>query len=173
MTVKTLPLLAITAYSGTGKTTLLQQLIPLLNKKDINVAAIKHSHHDIDIDIPGKDSYLLRKAGANQTIVACDNRWALITETPEAHPVNLHKLINQLNANLIDLVLVEGFKDEPIPKIMLFREEVGKPIDNIMDSYVIALATDKKYNIQVPLLDINDIQQIADFIINWLKLNNN
>lgn len=169
MAGKKVPLLAITAYSGTGKTTLLQQIIPFLNQQQINVAVIKHSHHNVDIDIPGKDSYLLRQAGANQTIIACDQRWALITETPDAAPVNLQQLINQLDAKTIDLVLVEGFKSEPIDKIMLFREEVGKPFTGLIDNYVIALASNNHYDVAVPLLDINSPQQITDFIINWIK----
>ena len=160
--------LAISAYSGTGKTTLLQQIIPLLKQHNINVAAIKHSHHDIDIDIPGKDSYALRKAGANQTIVACDQRWALVTETPNT-TLNLHELIKQFDPDNTDLILVEGFKNEPLPKIMLFREEVGKPFAGLIDSDTIALASDKSYTVSVPLLDINNIKSIVEFIINWLN----
>lgn len=171
MTDKKLPLLAISGYSGTGKTTLLQQIIPQLTAHDINVAVIKHSHHDVDIDIPGKDSYLLRKAGACQTVLACDQRWALITETPQLKPVNLYDLINQLDSDKVDIVLVEGFKEEPVDKILLFREEVGKPFNDIIDPYVIALATDKNYNVNIPLLNINDPEQITQFIINWLKQN--
>jgi molybdopterin-guanine dinucleotide biosynthesis protein B len=164
-----IPLLAITGYSGTGKTTLLQQLIPALIRSGVNVAAIKHSHHDIDIDVPGKDSYVLRKAGAKQTIIACDNRWAIVTETPDSAAVDLKQLVNQLDSSNIDLALVEGFKHEPIKKIMLFREEVGKPFDNLIDQHVIALASNRQYYVTVPLLDINNPQQIADFIIDWLK----
>lgn len=173
MSDKKPPLLAISGYSGTGKTTLLKQVIPLLNQRGVNVAVIKHSHHDVDIDIPGKDSYELRKSGARQTILAGDRRWALITETPDLKPVNLYDLIDQLDSTKIDIVIVEGFKDEPISKIILFREDVGKPFDNIIDPHVIALASNKKYNVNVPQLDINNPNTVTEFIINWLNKNNN
>ncbi|MDR2989245.1 MAG: molybdopterin-guanine dinucleotide biosynthesis protein B, partial [Providencia alcalifaciens] len=83
MNQNTLPLLGITAYSGTGKTTLLKKVIPLLRQRHVRVGLIKHTHHDMEIDTPGKDSYELRKAGADQTLVASNQRWALMTETPE------------------------------------------------------------------------------------------
>lgn len=171
MTKQSPAILAISAYSGTGKTTLLQQVIPLLNQRNIRVSVIKHSHHNIDIDIPGKDSYLLRKAGATQTIVACDQRWAMVTETPNSS-LNLTDLIKQFDVNNTDLILVEGFKDEPLPKLVLFREAVGKPFEGLLNSHVIALASDQHYTISVPLLDINDIDSIVEFIINWLNSQN-
>ncbi len=77
-----IPLLGIVAYSGTGKTTLLKQLIPWLRQRGIRTGLIKHTHHDVDVDTPGKDSFELRKAGADQTMVASNSRWALMTETP-------------------------------------------------------------------------------------------
>lgn len=162
------PLLGITAYSGTGKTTLLQEVIPLLRQKGVKVAVIKHTHHDMDIDIPGKDSYKLRQAGADQTIVACDRRWAMMTETP-THEVSLTSLAEKIDPHLADLILVEGFKQEPLSKIMLFRDAVGKPFTGIVDPFVIALATDRNYDVDVPLLDINDPQAICQFIIGWLQ----
>ncbi|AKJ43622.1 molybdopterin-guanine dinucleotide biosynthesis protein MobB [Pragia fontium] len=163
-----IPLLGITAYSGTGKTTLLKKLIPLLSSMDIRCGLIKHSHHNMDIDIPGKDSYELRKAGAMQTIVACDQRWALMTETPES-TVNLIDLINKFDPTLIDLVLVEGFKHEPVDKIALFRTEVGKPLAGLIDQHVIALATDENIELTIPILDINNPNSIAEFIVGWLE----
>ncbi|MCD1125664.1 molybdopterin-guanine dinucleotide biosynthesis protein MobB [Jinshanibacter sp. LJY008] len=170
-TIQRIPLLGITAYSGTGKTTLLKQLIPALSNMDIRCALIKHSHHNMDIDIPGKDSYELRKAGASQTIVACDQRWALMTETPD-RAISLTELADKFDVNQIDLVLVEGFKHEPINKIALFRRSVGKPLDGLIDNHVIALATDEEISVNVPLLDINNLEQIADFIQSWLNNKN-
>lgn len=167
MKKRLLPLLGITAYSGTGKTTLLKKLIPLLQHANIKVALIKHSHHDMDIDIPGKDSYELRKAGAAQTIVACDRRWALMTETAN-QSVDLTYLAEQLDPTQVDLILVEGFKHEPIAKIALFREQVGKPFVDLIDNDVIALASDKPLTTTVPLLDINDPAAISQFIVKWL-----
>ncbi|MGL5005911.1 MAG: molybdopterin-guanine dinucleotide biosynthesis protein MobB [Plesiomonas sp.] len=172
----TLPILGIVGYSGSGKTTLLKRVLPLLRQRGIKPALIKHTHHDVDVDTPGKDSFELRKAGADQTIVVCDQRWALMTETPQ-HPVLLAALCAQLDASLLDLVLVEGFKHEPIPKIMLYRETVNKPLASLLiptDSQLIALGTDNPTALpcalSVPVLDINQPAQFADFIQTWLKL---
>lgn len=165
---KTIPLLGITAYSGTGKTTLLKQLIPELAALGIRCSLIKHSHHDIDIDKPGKDSYELRKAGAVQTIVACDQRWALMTETPNS-TFNLHDLAARFDPDLTDLILVEGFKHEPIDKIALFRSAVGKPFEGLIDQHVIALASDEEITTDIPKLDLNNPSAIATFIQYWLN----
>lgn len=164
-----IPLLGIAAYSGTGKTTLLKKLIPLLNTKGIRIALIKHTHHDMDIDTPGKDSYELRKAGAEQTLVASDKRWALMTETPEEEPLDLQFLASKIDPSRCDLILVEGFKHEPIPKIALYRELVGKPFAGIVDDHVVMLASDGNINCNLPMLDINNIGHIADFIEEWLE----
>lgn len=162
------PLLAIAAYSGTGKTTLLKQLIPLLKQKQIRVGLIKHTHHDMDVDTPGKDSYELRKAGADQTLVASDRRWALMTETPEQQPLDLQYLASRFDHSQVDVILVEGFKHEQISKIVLYREEVGKPLADMLDQHVIAVASDKKIEGIVSLLDINQPEAIAQFIAQWL-----
>ncbi|MEB6338000.1 molybdopterin-guanine dinucleotide biosynthesis protein MobB [Serratia rhizosphaerae] len=169
MTKFTTPLLAIAAYSGTGKTTLLKQLIPLLREKRIRVGLIKHTHHDMDIDTPGKDSYELRKAGADQTLVASDRRWALMTETPEQQPLDLHYLASRFDHNNVDLILVEGFKHEPISKIILYREEIGRPFEYMLDNHVIAVAGDRTLDFAGTQLDINDPARIADFIVSWLN----
>ncbi len=162
------PLLAIVAWSGTGKTTLLQQVIPLLKTRGIRSGLIKHTHHQMDIDTPGKDSYLLRKAGADQVIVASNQRWALMCETPE-QPLDLAELAARMDHAALDLVLVEGFKDEPVPKIALWRRGIKGEMADLLDEYVIALASDEKSAINIPLLDINQPVNVADFIENWLK----
>lgn len=165
----TVPLLGIVAYSGTGKTTLLKQLIPLLTQQGVRVGLIKHSHHNVDVDTPGKDSYGLRKAGALQTMVASSRRWALMTETPEeATEPDLFFLASRFDSSKIDLILVEGFKHEPVPKIALYRAEVGKPIDDLIDQHVIALASDRPVTAGIPELDLNQPQHIATFILRWL-----
>ncbi|AHK19247.1 molybdopterin-guanine dinucleotide biosynthesis protein MobB [Yersinia similis] len=169
MNDKSPALLGIAAYSGTGKTTLLKSLIPLLLQRQIRVGLIKHTHHNMEIDTPGKDSYELRKAGALQTLVASDYRWAIMTETPEQQPLNLHYLASRLDASAIDLILVEGFKHEPINKIALYRESIGKPFSGLIDKHVIALASDKPIDTMVKQLDINQPEQIADFIYTWLE----
>ena len=162
------PLLAIVAWSGTGKTTLLQQVIPLLKARGIRSGLIKHTHHQMDIDTPGKDSYLLRKAGADQVIVASTQRWALMCETPD-QPLNLAELVARMDSSALDLVLVEGFKDEPVPKIALWRRDVKGEVADLLDEYVVALASDENLTIDRPLLDINQPVKIADFIENWLR----
>jgi molybdopterin-guanine dinucleotide biosynthesis protein B len=166
----TIPLLGIVAYSGTGKTTLLKQLIPLLAQCGVRVGLIKHSHHNVDVDTPGKDSYELRKAGALQTMVASSQRWALMTETPEASDdPDLFSLASRFDSNRVDLILVEGFKHESVPKIALYRAAVGKPLDKLIDHYVIALASDQPVTTTVPQLDLNNPSLIAIFIAHWLK----
>jgi molybdopterin-guanine dinucleotide biosynthesis protein B len=163
------PLLAIAAYSGTGKTTLLKQLIPLLKQREIRVGLIKHTHHDMDVDMPGKDSYELRKAGADQTLVASDRRWALMTETPARQPLDLQYLASRFDRSKVDMILVEGFKHEPISKIILYREEIGRPLEDMLDEFVIAVASDRTIAVKARSLDLNQPESIADFITEWLK----
>ncbi|OOF84102.1 molybdopterin-guanine dinucleotide biosynthesis protein B [Rodentibacter ratti] len=161
-----IPLLGITGYSGSGKTTLLEKLIPELIARGIQVSVIKHSHHNAQVDKEGKDSWRMKEAGSAQVIMACDNRWAMMTET--ASPVSLDYLAQQFDATLTDLILVEGFKQEPIPKILLHRQEMTKPLPEI-DNHVLALATNYSLETDRTLLDINQIPQIADFIETWLR----
>ena len=164
------PLLAIAAWSGTGKTTLLKRLIPELCVRGLRPGLIKHTHHDMDVDKPGKDSYELRKAGAAQTIVASEQRWALMTETPETPELDLTWLVSRMDASKLDLVLVEGFKHEAVPKILLFRQNSGHRVEElIIDEHTIAVASDMPIATSLPQLDLNDIQQIARFIANWLE----
>lgn len=164
-----IPALAITAWSGTGKTTLLKKLIPALCEQGIRPGLIKHTHHNMDIDKPGKDSYELRKAGAAQTIVASSQRWALMTETPDEPELNLAYLMSRMDASRLDMVLIEGFKHEAVAKILLFRQDCGHSEEElIIDKHVIAIASDVPLTVDVPLLDINDIPQITAFIMRWL-----
>ena len=166
-----LPMIAFAAWSGSGKTTLLEQLIPLLKARQIRCGLIKHTHHQMDIDTPGKDSYRLRKAGADQVMVASQQRWALMTETADnLKPLDLHFLASRLDASLLDLVLVEGFKNETVPKIVVWREETGRDAGELLDKHVIAVASDRPLTVGVPWLDLNRPEQVADFIMQWLKL---
>ncbi|MGK3226390.1 molybdopterin-guanine dinucleotide biosynthesis protein MobB [Enterobacter soli] len=162
------PVLAISAWSGTGKTTLLKKLIPALCDKGIRPGLIKHTHHNMDVDKPGKDSYELRKAGAAQTMVASNQRWALMTETPDEAPLDLAYLVSRMDHSLLDLVLVEGFKHEAVPKILLFRRDAGHEIAELtLDEHVIAVASDIGLELHVPVLDLNDVDGIAEFIVTW------
>jgi len=164
-----IPVLAIAAWSGTGKTTLLKKLIPLLCERGLRPGLIKHTHHNIDVDKPGKDSYELRKAGAAQTIVASAQRWALMTETPDKPEIDLAYLVSRMDASTLDLVLVEGFKHEPIAKILLFREGCGYSKDElVVDKYTVAIASDVPLDVSIPVLNLNDPEGIAGVIQAWV-----
>lgn len=164
------PLLGFAAYSGTGKTTLLKKLLPLLKAKGLRIGMVKHTHHDFDIDQPGKDSYELRKAGADEMLVASGRRWALMVETGGIGDPQLQEMIGHLDQDHLDLILVEGFKHEVMPKVELHRPALGKPLIFPVDKQVIAVATDGALSslTQLPQLDINDPASIAGFILNWL-----
>ncbi|MDH5185176.1 MAG: molybdopterin-guanine dinucleotide biosynthesis protein MobB [Gammaproteobacteria bacterium] len=161
------PLLGFAAYSGTGKTTLLEQLLPILRQGGIRVAVIKHAHHQFDIDQPGKDSYRLRHAGAQQMLIASSQRWALMTENTMPAEPRLQELLPQLNHQQLDLVLVEGFKQEVFRKIELHRPSMGKDTLFPHDENIVAIATDAAQQIstQLPILDINNVAEIANFIL--------
>jgi len=162
------PLLGFAAYSGTGKTTLLRALLPLLIARGLRVGVVKHAHHTFDIDVPGKDSYELRRAGAAQMLIASRHRWALVTETPATQEPRLADLLGHLSTDTLDLVLVEGFKAEAFPKIELYRPGLGHPLMCHTDRSIIALATDAPVPDapSLPLLDLNDPAGIAAFVIN-------
>lgn len=165
------PVLGIVAWSGTGKTTLLKQLIPLLHQRGIRPGLIKHAHHAFDIDTPGKDSYELRQAGAEQVLVASRQRWALMTETPQQKTdPSLQELLTHLDHAMLDIVLVEGFKHERFPKIELHRPALQQPLLALDDPDIIAVATDVTAlpETNCPLLDLNNPREIAGFIQQWI-----
>lgn len=163
------PVLAIAAWSGTGKTSLLKKLIPALCAQGIRPGLIKHTHHNMDVDKPGKDSYELRKAGAAQTMVASAQRWALMTETPGEQVLDLDYLVSRMDHSTLDLVLVEGFKHESVAKILLFRRDAGHEVDELtLDQHVIAVASDVPLSLPVPVLDLNDIDGVVAFIQAWM-----
>lgn len=164
-----IPVLSIAAWSGTGKTTLLKALIPELRSRGIRPGLIKHTHHRMDVDTPGKDSYELRKAGAAQTLVASTERWALMTETPALQAMDLPYLVSRMDHSTLDLVLVEGFKHEPVAKILLFRAGAGHTAEELtLDEHVIAVASDAPLALDVPVLDLNNVGEVVDFIQRWM-----
>jgi len=164
------PLLGFAAFSGTGKTTLLERLLPLLTKQGLNVALVKHSHHDIEMDEPGKDSYRLRKAGASQVLLAGTHRAILFKEYGERRDTKLLEQLQLLQTDGLDLVLVEGFRDQPFNKIELHRSALDKPFLFIKDQSIIALACDVQVEgCELPLLDINNVAAIAKFICAFVK----
>lgn len=167
-----IPVIGFSAYSGTGKTTLLKQIIPLLKLRKLRLAVIKHAHHHFELDQPGKDSYEIRKSGADHTIICTTTRMAQITEfpTPEAEP-SLQEIINTLNPNQFDLVMVEGYKHIEFTKIELHRAELKKPYLHPDDPNIVAIACDAPIpDTNLPILDINDIQRIAHFIYQRIYL---
>jgi molybdopterin-guanine dinucleotide biosynthesis protein MobB len=163
----TIPILGFSAYSGTGKTTLLRQIIPALKQRGLRVSVVKHAHHDFELDFPGKDSYELRKSGADQTVICTMSRMATITEfaDPSDEP-DLQHIIASLDSSRADIVLVEGYKDIHFPKIELHRAALRKPYLYRNDDSVIAIACDAQppAGISIPVLDINDIEAVARFI---------
>lgn len=158
-------MIGISGYSGSGKTTLLKKIIPLLVEQGFRIGSLKHAHHNIELDIPGKDSYELRKAGSLQTIIACDNRYAFIEETPN-NPIDLSTLINQFSH--VDIVLVEGFKEEKIPKIICHRHTNQPQL--YIDEYTLAIASDEPLESHLPVFDINQADPIVEFIKGYLSL---
>lgn len=164
--------IGFSAFSGTGKTTLLKKLIPLLREHKLRLAVIKHAHHDFEIDHPGKDSFELRKADAYQVLISSSKRKALITEFEEDEPEpELQELIDELDHQKLDLILVEGFKREHFSKIELHRKVMHKPFLFERDKDIIALVSDTllEQNKNLPNLDINNPQEIANFILQLVQ----
>lgn len=172
MTSFPIPVLGFAAYSGTGKTTLLESLLPKLTEKGLRIGVFKHAHHDFDIDQPGKDSHRLRKAGATQMLIASRNRHALMTETPEKE-ANFFKLLEQFDLDNLDFILVEGCKNLSFPKIELHREVVGKPWLHPHDDNIFAIASDSlEIQTSLPHIDINDLDAICELVETFVQGNN-
>ncbi|EGR0770531.1 bifunctional molybdopterin-guanine dinucleotide biosynthesis adaptor protein MobB/molybdopterin molybdotransferase MoeA [Vibrio parahaemolyticus] len=164
-----IPILGFAAYSGTGKTTLLEALLPKLTEAGLRIGMLKHAHHNFDVDKPGKDSYRLRKAGASQMLIASRNRFALMTETPEAE-AEFDYLLTRFDEDKLDVVLVEGCKNIAFPKIELHREEVGKPWLYPHDDNIIAIASDSaELDSELPQMNINDLDAIAQFVLQYVQ----
>ena len=175
------PILGFAAFSGTGKTTLLCKLIPLLKKSDLRVGLIKHSHHNFEIDKPGKDSFKLREAGASPVMLVSSHRRAIITEFNPTIEPDLDEQLKHFDQSELELILVEGFKAENFPKIELYRPTLQKPLLFPHDPNIIAIATDEEIeltpdntqlsadkiaNITPPRsLDLNAPSQIVEFIL--------
>lgn len=153
----------LAGYSGSGKTTLLERLIPFLTAQGLTLALIKHAHHDFDIDQPGKDSYRHRQAGATEVLVSSAQRWALMHELRGAEEPSLQAHLARLSP--CDLVLVEGFKREPIPKLEIHRQDNAKPLLFTQDPHIVAIATDVPIEAPLPLFDMNAIEAIGLFVL--------
>ena len=155
-------------FSGSGKTTLLEKLIPLFVAKGLKIALIKHAHHDFDVDQPGKDSYRHRAAGVTEVLVTSSRRWALVHELRGESEPGLKQHMARLAP--CDLVLVEGFKREAIPKLEVHRLASGKPLLFPEDPHIVAVAADTPLLTNLPQLDINQPQIVADFILRYLEI---
>ncbi len=155
--------LGIVGWSGSGKTSLMVRVIPELVKRGARVATLKHAHHTFDVDVPGKDSYEHRKAGASEVIVASARRWVQMHELGTSAEATLAELLGRVSP--CDLVLVEGFKTERHPKLEVFRLAVGKSLLQPDDRRIVAIASDQPIpTAGVPVVDLNDTAKIADAI---------
>jgi molybdopterin-guanine dinucleotide biosynthesis protein B len=162
-------IIGIAGYSGSGKTTLIEKLIPVLVREGVRVSLIKHAHHEFDIDQPGKDSYRHRHAGCVEVLISSSKRWALMHELRGAAEPSLQEQLKHLSA--CDLVIVEGYKSEPIPKIEVHRREGHTPLIHPDDAHVVAVATDEPLDTPLPQLDVDDAEGVARFILQHLGLN--
>lgn len=159
----------LAGHSGSGKTTLMVKLLPELVNRGLRVSTIKHAHHDFDVDTPGKDSYEHRAAGATEVMVSSANRWALMHEHRGGPEADLDGLIARMSS--VDLIMVEGFKREGHAKIEVVRGVAAKPVLAPNDPYVVAIASDQPLTgIGLPLLDLDDVGAVADFIVEYCGL---
>lgn len=154
----------LAGWSGSGKTTLMTRLLPEIVGRGYRVSTMKHAHHAFDVDKPGKDSYEHREAGATEVMVSSANRWALMHEHRGDPEPSAADLVKQMSP--VDLILIEGFKKEDHEKLEIHRPSVGKPLLQPDDPKIVAVASDQRLeDLPVPLLDLNDVAALADFIL--------
>jgi molybdopterin-guanine dinucleotide biosynthesis protein B len=157
-------IIGLAGWSGSGKTTLITKLIPRLTARGISVSTLKHAHHGFDLDQPGKDSFFHRTAGATEVIISSAKRWAILHELREQPEWDLAALVGKMSP--VDLVLVEGFKRDAFPKLEIHRIANGKPLIHPEDPHIVAVASDSALPAaQVPVVDLNDIEAIADLLL--------
>jgi len=157
-------IMGIVGWSGSGKTSLLIELLPILKAKGLKVSTMKHAHHRFDMDRPGKDSFRHREAGASEVLVVTSSRWVLMHESREEPEPSIEALIERMTP--VDLLLIEGFKTHSHPKLEIHRESEGKPLLCPDDPEIVAVATDRVLpDLKIPQLDLNDPPSIADFIL--------
>jgi molybdopterin-guanine dinucleotide biosynthesis adapter protein len=149
-------------WSGSGKTTLIERVVPLLTARGLTVSLIKRAHHEFDVDQPGKDSYRHRHAGCSEVMLSSSVRWALMHELRGTAELTLDELVARMSP--CDLLIVEGFKRQPIPKIEVFRAANGKVPLHPDDPHVVAIATDVRVDSALPQFALDDVAQIADFV---------
>lgn len=152
----------VTGWKNAGKTGLMERLVAEFTSRGKRVSTLKHAHHKVDVDQPGRDSYRHREAGAHQVLLASENRWALMTELRGGQEPSLSDLLAQLEP--VDLVLIEGYKREPHPKIEAWRSDADNPLIAPDDPTIRAVATDTPLDLDRPQFDLDDTVAIADFI---------
>ena len=150
-------------YSGSGKTTLIEQVIPLLVQRGLRISLVKHAHHAFDVDQPGKDSYRHRQAGATEVMLTSSKRWVLMHEIGENPEPELPEQLRRMSA--CDIVLVEGFKKQPIPKLEVHRKAHGKPLLLTGDPHIVGIATDEPIETKLPQFALVDYDAIAAFVM--------
>jgi len=156
----------IAGWSGSGKTSLMVRLLPELIALGLRVSTMKHAHHAFDVDQPGKDSYNHRAAGATEVLVTSANRWALMHENRGDQEPSIEELVGHMTA--VDLLLIEGFKRSPHPKLEVFRRATGKPLIALEDRHIVAVACDEPVpEVDLPVLDLNRPDLIARFIVTF------
>lgn len=156
----------LVGWSGSGKTELLVKLLPELKRRGFKVSTMKHTHHNFDMDKPGKDSFRHREAGAEEVMVASGRRWALVHELREDPEPDMDALIEQMTP--VDLLLIEGFKRNNHAKMEVSRSETGKSLIATDDDTIVAVASDMEIEgLTVPLLDLDDVTAVADFIVKY------
>lgn len=155
-------ILGIAGYSGSGKTTLIEKVVPLLVKEGMRVSLIKHAHHQFEVDRPGKDSFRHRQAGCTQVLVSSSRRWALMHELRGDAEPTLEEQLRHFSP--CDLVLVEGWKHDPIPRIEVHRAGGDRPLLFPRDPHVIAVATDEPLETKLPQFHLDDAPAIAKFV---------
>ena len=160
--------IGIAGYSGSGKTTLIEKVIPVLVRSGLRVSLIKHAHHEFDVDQPGKDSYRHRHAGCSEVLISSSNRWALMHELRGAEEPSLQDQLKRFSP--CDLVIIEGYKSEPIPRIEVHRRASRTELLHPNDPHVIAIATDEPLDTDLPQLPLEDPPAIVRFILQYLKL---
>jgi molybdopterin-guanine dinucleotide biosynthesis adapter protein len=159
----------LAGWSGSGKTTVVTQLLPTLRQRGVSVSTVKHAHHDFDVDQPGKDSYRHRAAGAVEVMIASDRRWALMHELRGAAEPSLDELLRHLAP--VDLVIAEGFKRAAIPKLEIHRPVLGKPLLAVEDKNIVAIASDMRIaGLGIPCFALDQLDAIADFIIDYCRI---
>ena len=155
-------------WSGSGKTTLIERVIPRFVRAGLRVSLIKHAHHRFDVDHAGKDSYRVREAGCSEVLVTSGQRWALMHEMRGETEGTLEDQIARMSP--CDLLLIEGYKYYPLPKLEIHREANGKPLLYPEDEYIVALATDTPVQSALPQFSLADYDGIAAFVLDTLEL---